>query len=405
MSEIDGPAREPQRDQCSYPGCTRPRRPDPSTGRPTRYCEQADDAGGPVHNRANAWKARRAREGAVIALDADAAAAPVSLARATLEQRLAELPGRFADLRSYLDEVVSGIRDAGDIEAAGAEVEDAHRDALSKITDAERRAASAERAARLADERTEQANRDREEADLLAEESAAEVEHVREETQAEIAAVRADADAAVAQARSQLAQATAEYDERLTAHSALVEAAQQQAAAARVEAGAAVAARQAAEEAATRERETVAQLRRELEQMRHEADQDRQRWQDEIASARQSAQQATSETAAVRVELATAHAEVQAARRAAELDRSAVSTLTHDLDRHRAEERAERDALRAEHTEQLAQAQRSADDRVHALTEALDVAKSAAETYRTQLAGSSSTQPSTRPPRRKGTTA
>lgn len=197
MSEIDGPAREPQRNHCSYPGCTRPRRPDPSTGRPTRYCEQADEAGGPVHNRANAWKARRAREGAVTALDSEATAAPVSLARATLDQRLAELPERFADLRHYLDGVVADIRDAGDIEAAGAEVEDAHRDALAKITEAERRTAAAERTARLAHERIEQAERDREEADLLAEESAAETDRVREEAQAEIAAVRADADAAV----------------------------------------------------------------------------------------------------------------------------------------------------------------------------------------------------------------
>ena len=48
---------------CTYPGCTRPRRPDPATGRPSRYCERADEGGGPIHNRGTAWKARRAHTG------------------------------------------------------------------------------------------------------------------------------------------------------------------------------------------------------------------------------------------------------------------------------------------------------------------------------------------------------
>jgi hypothetical protein len=56
---------------------------------------------------------------------------------------LAELPAKVAYLRQYLDDVVSVIRTAGDIEAAGAEVEDTHRDALTKITAAERRACHA----------------------------------------------------------------------------------------------------------------------------------------------------------------------------------------------------------------------------------------------------------------------
>ncbi|TSD94864.1 hypothetical protein FOS14_19680 [Skermania sp. ID1734] len=42
---------------CRFPGCTRPPRPTPATGRPTQYCEQADPDG-PLHTAANAWKAR-----------------------------------------------------------------------------------------------------------------------------------------------------------------------------------------------------------------------------------------------------------------------------------------------------------------------------------------------------------
>lgn len=77
--------------------------------------------------------------------------------------------------------------------------------------------------------------------------------------------------------------------------------------------------------------------------------------------------------------------------RAAELDRQAVVSLTRDLDRHRAEAQTEREALRAAHAEQLAQSQRNADERVHALTEALAIAKESAETYRAQLPPPSAT--------------
>ncbi len=79
-----------------------PRRPDPATGRPSRYCERADEGGGPIHNRGTAWKARRAHTGDAPPRE-DGLTAPVSMARATLEQRLSELPGRFEDLRQYLE--------------------------------------------------------------------------------------------------------------------------------------------------------------------------------------------------------------------------------------------------------------------------------------------------------------
>lgn len=179
--------------QCHYPGCGRASRPDPATGRPSLYCEQADPEGGPVHNRASAWRARRARSSGAVVVQQDTAAAPVSLARATLEQRLAELPAQVAGLREFLDAVLEGVRAAGDVEAAGAEVEDAHREALSKITEAERRAAGAERAARLAEERAAVAERDRAEADAVAEEALAEAARVQDEVHAEMARVRAEA--------------------------------------------------------------------------------------------------------------------------------------------------------------------------------------------------------------------
>ena len=110
MGGINESLSESPRDHCSYPGCMRPRLPDPATGRPTRYCGQADEDGGQVHNRATAFKARRAQQGGgVLTDDEPGVAAPVSMARATLDQRLAELPTRFTDLRQYLDGVVEGL--------------------------------------------------------------------------------------------------------------------------------------------------------------------------------------------------------------------------------------------------------------------------------------------------------
>lgn len=382
MSDIAADPPRAQRDHCSYPGCTRPRRPDPATGRPSRYCEQPDVHGGPVHNRATAFRARRA---GVAVQEDSAVSAPVSMARATLDQRLAELPSRVEELRQYFDDVVADIRAAGDLEAAGAEVEDAHRDALSRITEAERRAAAADRAARLAEERAQQAERDREEADQLAEEAAGEAARVREQAEAETAAVRAEADAAVARAQQQLAEALAEYHDRLAQRDTEVEQAQQEAAAARLEAAAAISAQRAADDAALREREAAAELRRTLDQARHEADQMRRQLQADLDSARSATQQAIAETAAVRVDLATTQAEADAARRALEADRAAIATLTRDLERQRDDARAEREALHQTHAQQLAQAQRNADDRVQALTDALAVATAAAETYRAQL--------------------
>ena len=55
-----------------------------------------------MHNRASAWRARRAQRAAAVAMQDTAAPAPVSLARATLEQRLAEFPAKVGELRQFL---------------------------------------------------------------------------------------------------------------------------------------------------------------------------------------------------------------------------------------------------------------------------------------------------------------
>jgi hypothetical protein len=57
--------------------------------------------------------------------------------------------------------------------------------------------------------------------------------------------------------------------------------------------------------------------------------------------------------------------------------------------------------VRAAHAEQLAQAQRSADERVTTLTEALALAREAAETYRPQLEKASASSQRRTPPSKR----
>lgn len=386
MTESDAEAAPPSKDRCHYPGCTRARRPDPATGRPTRYCGQADPDGGPVHTPASAWKARNAQRGAAVATqEPPTPAAPVSLARATLEQRLELLPEKFAELREYLDSLVVGMREAGDVEAAGAEVEDAHRDALTKITEADRRTAAAERNARLADERAADAERDRQEADALVEDAMSELARIRDETAAEVARVRADAEAAINSAQEQIAEGEDEHRRLLAERDTQLEQARQDVTTAQVAAAAAQAGQQAAEAEAARERQAAAELRAELDRVRRDAEATHQRLQAQVESAREAQQAAVADIATTRAELATAQAQVAAVQRAFEGEHDTVVTLRQEIDRQRAEAQSERETLRASHAEQLAQAQRNADDRVQTLNEALAAAREVAATFRAQL--------------------
>lgn len=254
-----------------------------------------------MHNRANAWRARRAQRGSVAMQEEVGLASGVSLARATLEQRLDELPEKVADLRVYLDDLVVQLRAAGDVEAAGAELDQARRDAN----------------------------------------------------------------------------------------------------AAQLEAASAQAAQQAADEAAERERHTAAAVRRELDQTRRAAEEERQRLQAQVDSAREATQQTAAELAGLRADLATARAEATAAQRTIEAEREALASLNQELERLRDDARAERERLRIDHTEQLTQMQRSADERVHTLTEALALARETTAAYRAQLPQTAPPSSSPRPPSKR----
>ena len=87
--------------RCHYPGCNRPSRPDSATGRPSLYCEQSDLEGGPVHNRANAWRRRRAEK--PTSAGNQSAAAPASPGRAAFEERVVELTDKFCQSAKALE--------------------------------------------------------------------------------------------------------------------------------------------------------------------------------------------------------------------------------------------------------------------------------------------------------------
>ncbi len=189
---------------CRYPDCARPRRAaDATPGRPALYCEQADP-GGPIHNAANAWKERdrRRRDGGPGG-GGEETARPVSMARLTLEDRLAQLPTQIDALVGVLQAIQHSVGVTGDREAVAAEVDQVHADALAQTAESDRLRRLAERQARAAEH-------DKDEADAAAqshgEQAAQETDAARE--QARTAQARcAELEAAREQARESVAAA------------------------------------------------------------------------------------------------------------------------------------------------------------------------------------------------------
>jgi len=259
---------------CHFPGCTRPSRPDPATGRPAKYCEEVVD--GVRHNRVNAWHRRRADKPAGSADSGAVSAAPVSMARATLEQRLMAIPEALTQFAELLNGVVAELRTAGDLEAAGAEVEDARREALAQVSEAERRASAAERARREAEARAAATETERAEADAVAEAAIAEKDRAQTESEQQLASVRAEASAAIQAAEQQVQAAQEQAKQADIEREQQVQAARDEVLAARAAIAGAEAARDAAREGAEREREATVETRRELEQVRADARADHQ---------------------------------------------------------------------------------------------------------------------------------
>lgn len=363
---------------CRYPGCNRLcQASDPAGGRPSDYCGKSDPEGGPVHTRHTAWRARHAEAavavdpGAVVETEGTPSSLSVSMARVTLEQRLADLPGPLTAVRAALDATMAAIAQASDLEAAGLEVEDAHREALVKVAEADRRASAAERSAREAEQRAADSARDQQEAEAITEEALAETESIRARADAEVSAAREHADAVIHALREEMAGERATHARDLAERTAAVDQAHAAAEAAQRDAAAANAAKSGAEEALAREIDTATQLRAQLDRVRQEAHDDRVRLQGSLDDQQRSHRQAQDELAAVRLQLATATAEADAARQAGRVEHDNAEAARRDVQAMREDMRAERDSLRAAHAEQIAHIQHAADQRADALSQAV----------------------------------
>jgi hypothetical protein len=190
---------------CHYPGCDRTIAPE--AGHRAKYCEHTVD--GVRHNRVNAWHRRRASITADTSAPAAAADTPVSAARAALEQRLTQLPGQITTFTNHLGAILADITAAADMEAAGAEIQDAHRQAQTKIADAEHRAVLAERAARQAQMHAAAAQTQRDQADAVAQDALAQTEQARKAFQTQLA--QAHEQTAAAEQARQAAETEADH--------------------------------------------------------------------------------------------------------------------------------------------------------------------------------------------------
>ena len=146
---------------CRFPGCERPADTSDAggPGRPSEYCTD------PAHNRAAAWRARRASraetQGRAVP---DDLGRPVTMARARAGELVDQVTTQTGHLVSALTGVLEELRTLGDPDAAAAQIEAVTTDAEQRVAEALARAARAENAQRTTDAQ-------RREADAAAEEA------------------------------------------------------------------------------------------------------------------------------------------------------------------------------------------------------------------------------------------
>ena len=150
---------------CGFPGCDEPVDATPGVGRPAGYCTN------PAHNRAAAWRARRAESGRVERTVEDDKL-PVDAARQRASVLRSQVAGMVEHLQQQLVVLVDELRTVADPDAAEAQIEAVTSDAAEQVASAAARANRAETAARKAEA-------ERAEADAAAEESAVQVDELR----------------------------------------------------------------------------------------------------------------------------------------------------------------------------------------------------------------------------------
>ncbi len=311
---------------------------------------------------------------------------PVSSGRASFEALLARFERVSVEHREQLGVIVAQAGDlvatVGDADAAAYEVAEAHRAAEIRIAQAHTAQDSAEKAAIAARRDTATAIEAQAQADAAAEDALAQLDAVRAQSAEQLAQYQATTEAALAERWA----ARAELEEvRATAATAVTDAQD-------------AAERQVRETIGERDRalaEREADAQERLTAMRNEIDAAQAHAEQQVRTLRGDLADATS--AATR-----AHAEHAAAERAAAEDRATLTRLRSELDdarrQHheelttlRHEARTDRELLRADHAEQLHDIRQATEDRVRALTRALELAQTAADTYRAQLTNHATT--------------
>ncbi|MBC7402676.1 MAG: hypothetical protein H7279_05805 [Microbacteriaceae bacterium] len=150
---------------CVFPGCDEPVDTTSMIGRPAGYCIN------PAHNRAAAWRARRAESGRLERTVEDEKL-PVDAARQRASVLRSQVAGMVEHLQQQLVVLVDELRTVADPAAAEAQIEAVTADAAEQVATAAARANRAETATRTAEA-------ERAEADAAAEESAVLVDELR----------------------------------------------------------------------------------------------------------------------------------------------------------------------------------------------------------------------------------
>jgi colicin import membrane protein len=319
---------------CRFPGCFHPPRPAIGPGKPPAYCQSVlDERGQPAHTAVRSMRMRhRLRSPSPRTTPPpepgdQAGERPVSWARASVPQLVARVERLIADSQTMITRALTDLQATvtllGDDEARAAELESVHHDSTQAIEAAKGDKLAAEQSAREARASAERARAEQAEAIAAAEEALARAEQIEAEAAERITAAEGrvhDAEEATSRAEQAAQDARAERD---------------------------------------RQAEQITRLQTELEWLRQRTETDQQHHRSELHRLEAQLRQASEQATATRVELATTTAQLAA-------------------------ERTGTDQLRAQYAHQLRDLRQAAEDRVSALSRALEIARAAAESYRTQ---------------------
>ncbi|MEU1986118.1 hypothetical protein [Nocardia sp. NPDC019395] len=345
-------------------------------GRKSEYCgEMVFDPDGTRrrHDRATAFQRRRELQ-----LEAAGQAprksgpepAPVTSARASLRELLAQIQMATTSHRTQMGEMLDKVADivatAGDPDAAVAEVARIRTEARGEIEAAQARAGEAEAEAISARRERDRALEDK----VLAEGAADDA--------------IADRDTQVAQAHAEAEQARRDADQAQTAATE-ARAAREQAVATANEQVATVK-REAAEEIATLRAETEARIQRIQTDTQDRID----RVEAQLTAATTDRTQAEHERGIAEQAAADARADAERSRRdltnTQAAHRDELAQLREDIAAVRAEARTDREQLRRDHAAEVTRIQESAAAQVNALRAALSTAESTISRLETEIA-------------------